>query len=223
MFSRDSLHLWILGAGLAAVVGGFLAVRAASLPPTWGQYGHWRGAALQEQADKPRNVTARADCLGCHQTPKHAFGKKHQTVLCSECHGQGRNHIQDCKAKQAALPQGATLTCEHDHIKPERLVHICAHCHAQVVGRPASHPQIDIAEHLKEQEAKDPKSQMACLQCHQAHDPSEEPEEAESDDAEEKDDDGAGAEKPAVVPGAATPAEAATPTAAPTATEGEES
>lgn len=223
MFSRDSLHLWILAAALAAVVGGFLAVRAASLPPTWGQYGHWRGAALKELSDQPRKVTTRADCLGCHQTPKHAFGKKHQTVLCTECHGQGRSHIQDCTTKQAALPQGATLTCAHDNIKPERLVHTCAHCHAQVVGRPKDHPQIDIAEHLKEQEAKDPKSQMACLQCHQAHDPSEEPEEAESEDGDKDEDEDGSAEKPAIAPTAATPADAATPTAPATATEGEES
>ena len=95
MFSRDSLHLWILAAGLAGVVGAFLTVRAATLPPTWGQHGHWRGAALTEAAAKPRKVTTRADCLACHQSPKQAFGKKHAKVLCTECHGQGRVGISN--------------------------------------------------------------------------------------------------------------------------------
>lgn len=214
MFSRDSLHMWVLAAALTGVVGGFLAVRSLSLPPTWGQNGHYRGAALTENAGKARKVTTRTDCLACHETPKHAFGKKHQRVLCTECHGQGRAHIDDCTAKKAALPADVTLTaCQHDKMKPEAVRDVCIHCHAQTVGRPKDHPQIVVADHLKEQEAKDPNGPMACLQCHLAHNPSDEPE----DDSGDKDDDDAKKPSDVEAPAAATPATAATPTAAPPA------
>ncbi len=197
MFSRDTLHLWILAGALALVGVGFFTVRGLTIPPSFGQFGHYRGAALQTATDKERKLTTRGDCAACHETLKHEMGKSHAAVHCIECHGEGKDHMTACKTAKAAAKPGDKVSCDKTNLMPTDIKSICLHCHQQMVGRATKHPQINFPEHMKDNDPKDPKSPMVCMQCHVPHDPSEEP----SDD---KDDE-------------AKPAEAATPTAAPAA------
>ena len=204
MFSRDTLHLWILAGALVLVGVGFFAVRALTVPPSFGQYGHYRGAALQTAADKARTLTTRGDCAPCHATLKHELGKSHKLVHCVECHGQAKEHMAACKVAQAGAKPDEAVHCDTATLTPANIKNICLHCHEQMVGRPSKHPQIVFAEHMKEQEPKDPKSPMVCMQCHLPHDPSEEPEEEDTDNDEAA---AAGdAVTPTAEPAAATPA-----------------
>ena len=200
MFSRDTLHLWILAGALALIAVGFFTVRSLAVPPSFGQFGHFRGAALETAANKERKLTTRGDCAACHETLKHEMGKSHAMVHCVECHGDGHAHMTSCKTAKTAAKAGEKLICDKSNLMPTDIKSICLHCHQEMVGRAKKHPQINFTEHMKDMEPKDPKSPMVCMQCHVPHDPSEEP----SDDTEDKDDD-------------AKPAEAATPTAAPAA------
>ncbi len=200
MFSRDTLHLWILAGALALVGIGFFTVRSLTIPPSFGQFGHFRGAALQTAMDKERKLTTRGDCTACHDSLKHEMGKSHERVHCIECHGEGKAHMTACQTAKTAAKPGEKLICDKSGLMPTNIKDICLHCHQQMVGRNPKHPQIIFEEHMKDNDPKDPKSPMVCMQCHVPHDPSQEP----SDDAGDKDD-------------AAKPADAATPTAAPAA------
>lgn len=203
MFSRDTLHLWILAGALALVGVGFFTVRSLVIPPSFGQFGHFRGAALETAANKERKLTTRGDCAACHETLKHAIGKSHERVHCIECHGEGKDHMASCKTAKAGAKPGDVVTCDKANLMPTNIKDICLHCHQETVGRTAKHPQIKFDEHMKDNDPKDPKSPMVCMQCHVPHDPdpSNEP---DSDKEEDKDEE-------------AKPAEAATPTAAPAA------
>ncbi len=202
MFSRDTLHLWILAGALALVGVGFFTVRSLTIPPSFGQFGHFRGAALETAANKERKLTTRGDCTACHDTLKHEMGKSHERVHCIECHGDGKAHMTSCKDAKAAAKPGVALTCDKTDLMPTNIKDICLHCHQDTIGRAKKHPQIKFDEHMKDNDPKDPKSPMVCMQCHIPHDPdpSNEPDGAKED----KDDE-------------AKPAEAATPTAAPAA------
>ena len=199
MFSRDTLHLWILGGALVLAGVGFFTVRSLVVPPSFGQYGHYRGAALPYETDKPRNLTTRGDCLACHDPLKHPMGKSHERVHCIECHGEGEKHMEVCGTAKKSLAAGAKLSCDHTDVDHKPIKDVCLHCHQEGIGRAKKHPQINFSEHMSDQGPKDAKSVNVCLECHVAHDPSASPDEP----ADEDDD--------------AKPAEAATPTAAPAA------
>ncbi len=201
MFSRDTLHLWILAGALALVGVGFFTVRSLTVPPSFGQFGHYRGAALQIATDKERKLTTRGDCGECHATLKHEMGKSHERVHCIECHGEGKAHMTACKTAKASAKAGDALTCDKSNLMPTNIKDICLHCHQEMVGRAKKHPQIVFTEHMKDMDPKDPKSPLVCMECHSPHNPAEEL----SDDKEEDKDE------------EAKPAEAATPTAAPAA------
>lgn len=199
MFSRDALHLWILVAALAVVAAAFVAVRGQVVPPSFGELGRYRGAAVGQLASKPRHNATAHDCKTCHDKPKHPTGKAHAQVLCVECHGEGQIHRADCAISVAAAAPGAVVHCNNDGMVPKAVKQICLHCHGQVVGRPPKFPQIGFDEHMKDNEPKDIASPNVCLQCHLAHDPNEEP----------PDDD---ADQPAPAPTAQTPTAAGTAT-----------
>ena len=171
MISKDTLHLWVLGSILLLVGTGFMTVRHLMTPPSFGQFGHYRGTALGDCADKKRNLITREDCTGCHATLKHPLGKAHLHVHCADCHGQAREHIEACTVEKGKVAAGAPFVCNKNNLMPTNQKAICLHCHAKVVGRAPKHPQIDFEEHMKDQGPKDPTSPSVCLQCHRAHDP----------------------------------------------------
>lgn len=210
MFSRDVLHLWVLAIALLLGGAGYAAARTAITPASFGKFGPYRGDALAEAQARPVKLTTRAACTGCHTQRGEEIAKtSHARVHCTDCHGQAKDHIQACQlavdATKATGGDPQKVQCKHDGLKPDAVRDACVHCHAQVVGRPLKFPQIVVVDHLKDQDAKDPKSPNVCAQCHNPHNPAEEP-----DDPSEKkgDDDDEDEAKPAAAPGAAavTPA-----------------
>ncbi len=149
-FFRDSGHLvrpaLVLLAGLAL----FLAIRSAVVPKAFGQYGHYRPAALEIHRQKPATFAGQSQCIVCHveQAQARAAGK-HAHVSCEACHGAQGRHAgsDDPVATKPPLPQVPAL---------------CVRCHEKDAAKPRGFPQVVSAEHS---------AGVACNTCHQPHNP----------------------------------------------------
>ena len=147
-FLRDSGHLVrpaiVLLAGLAL----FLVVRAAVIPKNFGQYGHYRPAALDLIRQYPVAFAGQAVCLECHEEEgKVRAAGKHAHVACEACHGPQAAHVADFVNVKPTLPDVAPL---------------CAGCHEKDAAKPKSFPQVVTAEHS---------GGVVCNTCHQPHNP----------------------------------------------------
>ncbi|HIF30929.1 MAG: hypothetical protein ABGX22_19935 [Pirellulaceae bacterium] len=177
-FFSDTRHLWILLVLIAAVGGGFLAVRGRMVPESFGQHGPYRAEALTEIASQPSVFQADSVCHECHQDVQEERAESlHKAVRCTHCHGLGREHV--VRARKAAESPGFAidpaaewdgsfltdidLFTTHDR-------KTCLVCHEAVVGMPEDFRKINVAEHLEEMEASEPTSREACFECHGGHD-----------------------------------------------------
>jgi hypothetical protein len=147
-FFRDSGHLvrpaLVLLVGLAL----FLLVRSAVIPKAFGQYGHYRPAALEINRQRPVAFAGQAECVLCHDSEaKTRAAGKHAHVACEACHGPQAKHAADPMALKPTLPDVAPL---------------CASCHQKDAAKPKSFPQVVPAEHS---------GGMVCNTCHQPHSP----------------------------------------------------
>jgi len=179
LFARDTRHLRILAALI--IVGGVGAVllRNHFVPASYGQHGPYRGAALQEIATRPSVLQTDATCLKCHENVQEERAESpHGAVRCTHCHGIGRNHV--AQARQAAESpdhpiapaeewDGDFLTQIDLFITHDRA--ICLSCHEAVVGMPTDFRSINVAAHLEDQGAEEPKSRNVCFECHEGHSP----------------------------------------------------
>jgi len=100
----------------------------------------------QEWASLPVQYQGSASCAQCHEKNYTAWSSSsHATVNCETCHGPARAHIKE----RAAMVV-------------ERSREFCGTCHAQLPSRPASFPQVELAEH---------NPGTPCIQCHNPHSP----------------------------------------------------
>ncbi|HLK50333.1 MAG TPA: hypothetical protein VKT49_19455 [Bryobacteraceae bacterium] len=147
-FFRDAGHLVrpavVLLAGLAA----FLVIRSAVVPKDFGQYGHYRPAALNLIRQRPLAFAGQGTCVACHddQAAARAAGR-HAHVACEACHGPQAKHTEDPVGSKPVLPDVAML---------------CRRCHEKDAAKPKSFPQVVTAEHSVG---------LACNTCHQPHNP----------------------------------------------------
>ncbi len=145
---RDSAHL--IRPALVLLVGVviFLIIRATVVPRSFGQYGHYRAAALDAIAARPIAYAGRSQCVMCHeeQAKVHDAGK-HAGVGCEACHGTLARHVDDPIANKPALPDVANL---------------CRRCHEKDAAKPKGFPQVETVAHSQG---------MLCDQCHQPHSP----------------------------------------------------
>lgn len=131
---------------LALFLIAFFTLRPEFRPPSFGQYGFYRGQNVKEWADLPVEYASAPSCQPCHQDRYETWARsKHRTVICENCHGPAETHIE----KKAKL------------IK-ERSRKLCALCHSQLVSRPRGFPQVDLEKHG---------DQLACVTCHNPHNP----------------------------------------------------
>lgn len=144
---RDAGHLFRLA--LLFVVGTltFLGLRAIVVPKTFGQYGHYRGAAIAEIAAHPVRFAGHQTCENCHtDVAQTKSGGKHAHVNCEACHGAQAKHADDPSV---------------DPGKPDTAV-LCVRCHSASAARPKGFPQVDAEQHS---------GGVACQTCHQPHNP----------------------------------------------------
>jgi len=145
---KDSQHLFRLAAVFLAGIGSFIAARALAVPKTFGQYGHYRGAALAEIAARPINYAGHQACEACHGDVAETKSRgKHVHVACESCHGPLAKHAEDPAALVPTLPDTAV---------------ICARCHQKNIAKPAGFPQVDAPDHS---------GGMPCKTCHTPHSP----------------------------------------------------
>lgn len=140
-------HLWRLAAVFAVGTIAFFVIRALVVPHSFGEYGHYRGAAIGEIAKKPLHYGGHKACESCHSDiAKTKSAGKHAHVNCEACHGPQIKHAEDYSI-DPGKPDSAKL---------------CVRCHAESAARPKWFPQINVAKHA---------GGMDCDSCHDPHNP----------------------------------------------------
>jgi uncharacterized CHY-type Zn-finger protein len=145
---HDSGHLFRLGSVFLAGILVFVALRGFLVPRSFGQYGHFRGNAIQEVAAKPVVYAGHQVCETCHADVLEVKAKgKHVRVACESCHGPLAAHADDPGS-----------------VQPEKLdtAVLCVRCHEANSAKPKWFPQVVSADHS---------SGLPCETCHQPHSP----------------------------------------------------
>lgn len=130
------------------IVGSYLVARIFLTPSSYGEFGHFRGAAIGEAAAKePVHAGAKA-CDECHGEVFALQAKgPHQSISCESCHPVARSHVENPEIKVPPLDKN-----------------FCFTCHAPVVGRPEWHKQVVASEHYPDDK---------CMDCHLPHHPTD--------------------------------------------------
>ena len=122
------------------------------VPASFGQYGWFRGKAIQEIASLPITFAGRKACLECHSDVADKMAKSsHKGLSCESCHYACEAHAND---PTASSPE------------PLKNPRFCVSCHEANPSRPAKFPQVDVADHAGKQ---------GCTECHIPHIPTESP------------------------------------------------
>ena len=145
---KDAGHLFRFAGLFVIAFIVFLVVRHFVVPKSFGQYGHYRAAAIDEIAAHPMSFAGHKACEECHTdvAATHAGGV-HAHVNCEACHGPLAKHANDPSSVTPKLPDTATL---------------CIRCHEASAARPKNFPQVNSAEHA---------GGVACQTCHNPHSP----------------------------------------------------
>ncbi len=143
---RDAEHLFRLVLLFAAGLLLFLLVRALLVPVGFGELGHFRSGAIDDNRGRPLRYAGRAACAECHDDAASELAAgRHARIGCESCHGPLAAHAADPDAAAAMLPEATPL---------------CVRCHEANLARPAGHPQVEPREHA---------DGSACADCHRPH------------------------------------------------------
>jgi hypothetical protein len=150
---KDKEHL-LRVAGLFVVgIAAFLLLQQLLVPKGFGEFGHFRTGALDDNRAVPAKFAGQATCVECHTDEAAArTAGKHAHVHCEACHGALGRHAADPEALKPTRPDPRTL---------------CVTCHMVNEAKPAGFPQIDPKDH----------PEGVCTECHLAHNPGSAPEE----------------------------------------------
>jgi hypothetical protein len=129
----------------------FIIFRRAVTPDTFGEYGHYRGAALEDARAHEINDAGTETCEMCHDDIAAVLNAgAHKSLACEGCHGAGQKHADD--------PEAHDMTPSADR-------DFCLRCHAKLPARnPDIITQVDPKEHNPE---------LNCIDCHNPHSPLE--------------------------------------------------
>jgi hypothetical protein len=145
---KDKEHL-VRMAGLF-IVGllVFVVLRGVLIPADFGELGHYRASALEDNRSVELKFAGRALCEECHDdvAEERADGA-HDGVNCEACHGALALHALDPGAVVPELPEAAAL---------------CVTCHQTSVAKPAWFPQVEPVDHADGE---------TCDECHMPHNP----------------------------------------------------
>lgn len=137
--------LFVLFVILTAI---FIIGRKLLIPKTFGEYGHYRAAAVDLNIAVNIQYAGQQICGECHDdvvaTKRH---HPHRNISCESCHGPAVAHTE--------APD------EHDLIIPKER-EFCILCHDYNPSRPKGFPQIDVQTH---------NPSKPCNECHDAHAP----------------------------------------------------
>jgi hypothetical protein len=134
------------------VVGSYAAARRLLVPPSFGEQGWYRGAALQELASAQPVFSGMKACDECHSEVLEQLAKGgHQALSCESCHGPSLQH--------AGNPDGGPPRVKFEDVD-------CMRCHQSSPSRPSWLRQIEVNEHFQGDR---------CVGCHLPHQPNEMP------------------------------------------------
>jgi hypothetical protein len=129
-----------------AIITTYVVARSLLTPASFGQYGHYRGAALGEAASRQVVFAGAKACDECHSDTFEAMAKaRHRSISCESCHGPNRPHVRN--------PDIVPVKLNDQH---------CLRCHIADAARPAKHRQVTLADHFPGEK---------CIECHVAHQP----------------------------------------------------
>jgi len=135
---------------LVGILCSYAIARYFLKPPSFGEYGWYRGAALVELRARPVVFAGKKACEECHVDEAEMLAKhSHKTLSCEACHGPRQAHAQDPDVK----------------INVVAFSH-CLRCHEANPSRPKFQKQIDVRDHY---------GSAKCTECHVPHAPSEVP------------------------------------------------
>ena len=136
------------------IVGSYLCARYFLTPASFGQYGWYRGDALELLAANRQPVFAgRKSCEECHSdVVKKLTHADHKGLSCEACHFPALAHTQN--------PDDSKLN------PPKMEMSACTRCHESSISRPKWMHQIVSRSHYAGQK---------CTECHMPHQPQEVP------------------------------------------------
>jgi hypothetical protein len=144
---KDTEHLVRFALLFVVAFVVFLVLRHMVVPKSFGQYGHYRGAAIAEIAARPTHFAGHETCETCHTDVLQTKSSgKHANVNCEACHGPLANHAAD----PSVLPPKVDVAT------------LCIRCHTASAAKPKGFPQVDPEQHS---------AGVPCDTCHKPHSP----------------------------------------------------
>ena len=158
--SHPYSHIFKIVLVLVVVIAAGVVVRGMVLPKNFGQYGHYRAGAIEDEINRPIRNGTNASCLVCHPYIRqmHLNGV-HHTVSCEFCHGPVADHVKDGKVI-GLLPKK----------QGKEIKRLCLRCHNQIIrARPReSIKMVKMPDHPKQKHVR---LDHNCNQCHNVHAP----------------------------------------------------
>lgn len=138
-----------LGLLTIGILGAYATARYFLTPPSFNEFGWYRGDALEEIAARAPAFAGKQSCNhDCHGKAMDAVAKgEHKTVSCESCHGNCRAHVEDRQVKVVTRVS-------------------CTRCHEADPARSTWIKQIETKKHYAGER---------CTECHVPHQPNEVP------------------------------------------------
>ena len=166
-------HIKRLILAFAIFISLFLIARHFLKPKSFGELGHYRALAIEENAKRDLHYAGSENCVKCHDSihAEKAEGY-HAKLKCEVCHGPGLKHVLYAdQFKNGQLPDSLLL---HKPIERKE----CAICHQTNAARikitfdtidNSQIKQIDAMKHKLLN--KKTKKEQKCIKCHNPHQP----------------------------------------------------
>jgi nitrate/TMAO reductase-like tetraheme cytochrome c subunit len=138
-----------LAIAFSIFIAAFLIIRHFLVPDSFGQFGFYRGASLQEIAMTPMKYAGQKACFDCHQDIEDLkLQDVHSDIRCETCHGPGLKHSENGDTTLLQRPTSREF---------------CGLCHSKNAGKQKSMIfQVDLKEH---------NVNKRCIDCHNPHQP----------------------------------------------------
>ncbi len=127
----------------------FLLLRSFLVPESFGQYGHYRGNSLIDNAEPGIHYAGQQSCFECHQDIEDLKATDvHGNLHCETCHGPGQKHVL------SSLPAD---------ILKQGTREFCGVCHEKNAAKKKDAIfQIELNKH---------NTGKNCIECHNPHQP----------------------------------------------------
>jgi hypothetical protein len=138
-----------LALAFAIFISLFLVARHLLVPDTFGEYGHYRGASLFDNALPEIHYAGQEACFECHPDIQDIKSKDvHSSIHCETCHGPGQKHVISGAVADISKPSGREF---------------CGSCHTpNAAKKKDAVVQVDLNKH---------NTGKNCTECHNAHQP----------------------------------------------------